>query len=105
MGCDYGQRPSVWFDVADPDIACEIDEAAHFIGTQTERLQQATKTERAPKPPKNAPQLVQKPKHTIEQINWVLGFVLDDEPMDDAGGGEDLYDTLMAGLDDQPPHA
>ena len=105
MAVAYGQRPSVWFDVADPDIACEIDEAANFIGTQTERLQQTMKTERAPKQAKNAPQMVQRPKYTNEQINWVLGFVLENEPDDDQDGSDDLYDALMAGLDDQPPHA
>lgn len=105
MACDYGQRPSVWFDVADPDLACEIDEAAHFIGTQTDRLQQATKTERAPKPAKNAPQMVQRPMYTNEQINWVIGFVLDHEPDEDQGDADGLYDQLLNGLDDQPPHA
>lgn len=105
MGEAYGQRPSLWFDVADPDLACEIDEAAHFIGTQTERLQQATKTERAPKPAKNAPQMVQRPMYTYEQINWVLGFVVAEDPMSDQPDADDLYDALMAGLDDQPPHA
>lgn len=105
MGKDYGERPSLWFDVADPDIAREIDEAAHFIGTQTERLQTATRLERAPKQAKNAPQMVQRPKHTNAQINWVLGFVLDHEPDEDEDNGDDLYDALMAGLDDQPPHA
>ncbi len=105
MGAAYGQPPSTWADIGDPDLADEYDEAAHDVGTQIERLQTATKLERAPKPAKNAPQMVQRPMYTNEQINWVLGFVLAHEPDEDQIGSDDLYDALMAGLDDQPPHA
>lgn len=104
MGRAYGQRPSVWFDVADPDLACEIDEAAYHVGTGIQRLQEATVLVKAPKRPKNAPQMIQEPKFTNGQINWVLGFVLANEP-DDEPDADDLYDRLLAGLDDQLPHA
>lgn len=105
MGKDYGQCPSTWSGIGDPDLACDYDEAAHFVGTQTERLQQATELVPARKQPKNAPHMVQKSKYDNEQINWVLGFVVDREPLDDGSDTDDLYDRLMAGIDGQPPQA
>jgi hypothetical protein len=104
MGAAYGQPPSTWADIGDPDLSDEYDEAAHDVGTQIERLQSATVLVKAPKRPKNAPQMIQEPKFTNEQINWVLGFVLANEP-DDEPDADDLYDRLLAGLDDQSPHA
>lgn len=105
MGMAYGQQPSTWSGIGDPDLADEYDEAAHDVGAQIERLQTATVLVKAPKRPKNAPQMIQEPKFTNEQINWVLGFVVDREPLDDASDTDDLYDRLMAGIDGQPPQA
>lgn len=107
MGEVYGQRPSVWFDVADPDLAMEIDEAAYFIGTQVKALQEATKEVKADRIPKNAPRMVRVPRFTHRQINGVLGFVVIEQT--DAAGSEtitdELYVELMGGLDGVPPSA
>ncbi len=105
MGARYGTRPSTWFDVADEDLRCEIDEAAYHVGQGVRGLQEATEMVTPRKT--TGPQKVAKPKHTPAQINRVIGLV----PMEDqleSGGSADaeaLYDRMLADLDGRDPHA
>jgi hypothetical protein len=103
----YGKRPCLWFGVTDPDLCDDIDEAAHFVGMNAQRLNEATKQVPAGKPPKNQPPMKTVPQYERQDINWVFGFVPDKQTGIglDAIGSDDLYGRLMADLDGHTPQA
>jgi hypothetical protein len=85
MAKAFGTRPSAFYgltDEAEGWFALSVDRATWTWGTTVERWQNETVEVAAPKPPKNAPHMTQKPKHSPELI-WsrIYGPLPTDTPV------------------------